>query len=263
MARQSLKNVCRLIDSMKQELPKEQEFLNDLKRSIEMPEQKNKRAPSMTYKPSSMNCIRNMFYQRIGSEPDASTTGYALIGIRNSGSDIHVRIQNAVMDMINNNMDCEWVDVEEFIKSRNLDYLEIKSKTGTETKLFHKTLNMSFMCDGIIKYKNHYYILELKTESANKWWGRNGVAEGHYNQAVAYSTAFGIPEVMFVYISRDTLDMKSFIYTVTDEMKHELTARILECEDYVDKLTPPPKPENLDRKTCEYCGYKTQCRKDS
>lgn len=265
MARNSLKNVCRLIDAVKTELPVEQDFLNDLKRSIEMTEEKNHRKPSMTYKPSSMNCIRNMFYQRTGAEQDEKTSSYVGIGICNSGSDTHIRIQTAVMDMINNGMNCEWVNIPEFIKSRELDYLEVKeqSPAGTETKLFHKTLNISFMCDGIISYKNHYYILEIKTESSNKFWNRTGVNPDHFNQAIAYSLSFRIPEVLFVYISRDTLDMKCFMYNVTDDMQHELSARIMDCESYVNNLITPPKPEDVPKKTCEYCPYKTKCRKDN
>ena len=264
MARNSLKNVCRLIEAVKTELPVEQDFLNDLKRSIEMSNDKNKRKPSMTYKPSSMNCIRNMFYQRTGAEQDETSSSYVGIGICNSGSDTHVRIQTAVMDMINNGMQCEWVDVAKFIKSRELDYLEVReqSAAGTETKLFHKTLNMSFMCDGIISYKNRYYVLEIKTENSNKFFSRTGVNPDHYNQAIAYSLSFKIPEVLFVYISRDTLDMKCFLYKVTDDMQHELSARIMDCEGYVSRLIAPPKPADVSKKTCEYCSYKSRCRKD-
>lgn len=264
MARNSLKNVCRLIEAVKTDLPVEQDFLNDLKRSIEISDKKNDKKPSMSYKPSSMNCIRNMYYQRIGAEQDESSKNYVGIGICNSGSDTHIRIQTAVMDMINNGIQCEWVDIAKFIKSRGLDYLEIReqSKAGTETKLFHKTLNMSFMCDGIISYKNHYYILEIKTENSNKFFNRNGVNPEHYNQAIAYSLSFNIPEVLFVYISRDTLDMKCFLYKVTDDMQHELSARIMSCEEYATKLIAPPRPQDVSKKSCEYCSYKFKCRKD-
>ena len=41
MARNSLKNVIKLLDDVKKTLPPEQDFLNDLKRSIEMTAEKN------------------------------------------------------------------------------------------------------------------------------------------------------------------------------------------------------------------------------
>lgn len=262
MARSSLKNVCRLIEQAKDNLSPEQSFLADLKRSIEMDEDKSVHVPSKTYKPSSMNCIRNMYYQMMGTEPESNRSTYCLVGICNSGTDIHVRIQNAVAAMKNNGIDCEYIDVADYVKSRNLDYLEIVSKQGVETKLYHKDLHMSFLCDGIIRYKGRYYVLELKTETTMKWGRREGVDPRHYNQGTAYSIAFNIPEVLFVYINRDVLDMKAYMFVPTDEMKQDLVGKIEECDGYVSRMICPPRPEDVDRKTCEYCSYKTQCKKD-
>jgi hypothetical protein len=72
VARNSLKNVCRLIDVANEKLSPEQSFLADLKRSIELTDKEYAadHKPSQSYKPSSMNCIRNMYYQVLGVEPD-------------------------------------------------------------------------------------------------------------------------------------------------------------------------------------------------
>ena len=96
MARNSLKNVCRLIEQAKDKLSPEQSFLADLKRSIELEDEKHRKKPSQSYKPSSMNCIRNMYYQLSGAEPELGNSSYCLVGICNSGSDIHIRVQTAV-----------------------------------------------------------------------------------------------------------------------------------------------------------------------
>lgn len=262
MARNSLKNVCRLIETAKATLPPEQDFLNDLKRSIELTADKENRLPSKTYKPSSMNCIRASYYQVIGIQPDESHSNYSNVGICNSGTDIHVRIQTAVEQMKENGMDCEYIDVAQYIRSRNLDYLDIVSKNGMETKLYHKKLNISFMCDGIIRYKGKYYILELKTENSYKFMNRKDVDPSHYHQGTAYSLALGIDQVLFVYISRDILDMKAFMFNVTGEMKENLIGYIEECDGYVSRMIAPPKPNDVLKKTCTYCVYRTQCRKD-
>lgn len=262
MARNSLKNVCRLIETVKETLPPEQDFLNDLKRSIEINADKDQRLPSKTYKPSGMNCIRASYYQLIGVEPDPSNSSYSLVGICNSGTDIHVRIQMSIEHMKDNDMDCEYIPVDEFVKMRKLKDLNIVGVSGMETKLYHKKYNMSFMCDGIIKYKNHYYILELKTENSYKFMNRKDVDPSHYNQATAYSLAFGIDQVLFVYINRDILDMKAFMFDVTGEMKEGLVGYIEDCDGYVNRKIVPPKPENVLKKACSYCSYKTQCKKD-
>ena len=252
----------RLIETAKDTLPPEQEFLNDLKRSIELDANKDTRLPSKSYKPSGMNCIRASYYQISGVQPDESSMNYTGVGICNSGTDIHVRIQKAVIAMKNNDMDCKFISVPEFIEQRGLTDLTVVSNTATETKLYHKKLNMSFMCDGIIKYKNHYYILEFKTENSYKFMNRRDVDPSHYHQAIAYSLAFGINEVLFVYISRDILDMKAFMFKVTDNMKEELIGYIEECDGYLKRLITPPKSDAVSKKTCAYCLYKSRCQKD-
>lgn len=262
MARSSLKNVCRLIEQAKDKLSPEQSFLADLKRSIELEDEKGRKKPSQKYKPSSMNCIRSMYYQVSGAEPEVGNSSYCMVGICNAGSDIHIRIQTAVENMKKHGMDCEYIDVAAFVKERGLDYLEIISKTGMETKLYHKDLNMSFMCDGIIRYQKHYYILEVKTEMSVKWNRREDVDPGHYRQGTAYSLSLNLPEVLFLYVSRDVLDMKAYLFVPTDEMKQDLVGMIEECDGYVGRKICPPKPENVAKKTCEYCAYRTQCRKD-
>lgn len=262
MARQSFKNICRLLDVAKDEVAPEQAFLGDLKRSIELTNDKNDREPSQSYKPSSMTCIRNMYYQVTGHPRDPQSSSYTLVGICNSGSDIHERIQKYVTDMKNNGIDCEYIDVAEYVQQRNLDYLEIVSQQGMETKLYHKTLNVSFLCDGIIRYRGHYYILEIKTESSNKWINRRGVDPKHYAQGTAYSTIFKIDDVIFLYISRDLLDMKTFMFTPTAEMKQDFVDRILECDSYVEQKKVPPKPEDVPKSSCEYCNYRNSCRSE-
>lgn len=259
MARSSLKNIAKLLDiSARNESP-EKAFLSDLKRSIEMTADKGVHPASKTYKPSGMKCIRAMYYGITGEMPDEGESNYCMIGICNSGSDIHVRVQTAISEMKDNGIDCEYVDVAKYVKDHHLDYLNIVSKSGMETKLYHKDLNMSFLCDGIIRYNGHYYILELKTESLYKWGNRKEVNPEHYNQGIAYSLALGISEVMFVYINRDNLDMKSYIFPVTDDMRNGLVAKITECDDYVMRKEIPPIPEDFNKDVCRWCSYRQTC----
>ena len=262
MARDSLKSVMRLIDTAAKELTPEQGFLADLKKSIEVDDLKGYRKPSQTYKPSGMNCIRSMYYQVVGRDVKPSTSGYMMVGICNSGTDTHVRMQDYIENMKDNGIDCEYIDVADFIKIREFDDLEVREKCGMETKLYHKKLNMSFMTDGIIRYKGKYYILEIKTEASFKWQNRKDVDPKHYNQATAYSIAFGLSDVIFLYINRDVMDMKAYMYHVTDEMKQDLIGKIDACDGYVKRKITPPKPEDLPRNACTYCSYKEVCDKE-
>ena len=91
---------------------------------------------------------------------------------------------------------------------------------------------------------------------------RKEVDPSHYNQGTAYSVAFGLNEVIFLYINRDIFDMKAYMFNVTDDMKADLIGYIDECDSYVKRMIAPPKPENVTKKACSYCSYKSQCKKD-
>ena len=262
MSKQSFKNISKLLDIETKSVPIEEQFLNDLKRSMEIEDKKGWRLPSKTFKPSAMNCRRGSYYQLVGQEPDEGEAVYNIISICNAGSDIHERIQGFVSHMSNSGMDCEWVDVGSFIERRQLLDVSVREKMGYETKLYNNRYNISFMCDGLIKYKGKYYILELKTETSHKWYNRKDVDKKHYHQAISYSISLGIDEVIFVYIDRDMLNMKAYRFVVTDDMKQEVIDYITEVQGYVDRHIVPPKPENIEKRLCQYCGYRQSCRKD-
>lgn len=262
MARKSLKNVIKLIEQANTDVPVEEQFLTDLKRSIELSDMKNARKPSQSYKPSSMNCMRSMYYTIKGVEGD-NESNYMMVGICESGTDRHERIQNAISQMKDNGIDCTYVDVAEYVKSRGLDeYLDIVDKCGNETKLYDRNRNISFLCDGIIKYHGRYYIVEFKTESSFKWRERKGVDPKHYNQARTYSLELQLDDVIFVYINRDIVDYKAYMYHVTDDERNAILTLISTCDNYVNTNTVPPKPDDAGSKKCAYCGFKTQCNKD-
>ena len=130
-----------------------------------------------------------------------------------------------------------------------------------ETKLEHKYLHIRFLCDGIIKYKNEYYILEIKTETSVKWQSRREINEEHIEQGVAYSTLLHIDNVLFLYENRDFCDWKSFILNVSDTMKMEYILNpINSCERYIKSNKVPPIPAVAGTKYCRYCLYKNACK---
>ena len=263
MGRDSLKNVSRLIELANKPQSISTNFLEDFKRSVLLTEEKHDGIPSQTFKPSSLNCARGCYYQIMGVQPDAGAVSFNMVGICNSGTDIHVRVQTAVMQMRENGIDCDWIDVAQYIEENHLDHLIVREKKGTETKLYDTRYGtyISFMCDGIIKYKGKYYILEIKTESANKWYSRDNVDPKHYKQATSYSNSFKLDDVLFMYVDRDLLNIKVFEFHVTNEMRHELIAFFNTVQGYVERKIAPPKGD-VKPNTCRYCNYATQCKKD-
>jgi len=220
------------------------------------------RKSSNCYKPSSMNCCRSMYFQRIGAQKDLSKASAERTRIGESGTAAHEYIQKHIMHMKANGIDCEYVDIEEFIKMRGLDYLVVMGKSGMETKLFDIRYNLRFMCDGIIRYKGRYYILEIKTEVSTKSMGRDGVDPEHQTQASAYSLALGLNDVLFLYESRDFCTWKCYLFNVTPELREELVIRrIQNCDTYVELKQVPPMPIDAGKKLCRYCDYASLCKR--
>lgn len=259
MGQGSLKSILGLAnrDSKK---PNEQ-FLQDLIYTIEWKDPNDNWKPSMTYKPSSMACIRNMYYQRSGADTDpGGTNDYTGMGMGESGTDRHNRLQGWICQMKNRGIDCEYYDVEKYIKEKGIKDVRVVSKSGMETKCFHTKLQMSFMCDGIIRYKGVWYILEIKTEIAGKWYRREDAEADHKRQAAAYCYSFGLRKVIFLYENRDMLNLKSYLVELDDNFIHEqIVERINTCEGYVKRGIVPPRPEDAN---CRWCPYQERCRKD-
>lgn len=261
-SRRQLLNIGRLIDqSVGKEVPVETSFLHDLNMCIEKMSTRTGK-PSPCYKPSSLHCIRNMYYQCVEADIDSPTESPESVGIGESGTDRHLRIQNYICHMKEHGVDCEYVDVATYIKENNITDLEVLSQEQFETKLYSSKYNLRFLADGIIKYRDKYYILEIKTESSYKWLQRKGVDPSHYYQAYTYSLCFGINSVMFLYENRDCCTKKCYELQVSDDNRQFIIDRLNDCNSYVQSKIVPPKPTDIEKKVCQYCGYKKTCRGD-
>ena len=251
-----LSGIAKLIKAGNQAGP-ENLFLNELIKTIELSQETRK--PSATYKPSSLGgCIRNLYFQVTQADLDGTPTEYSLTGICESGTNRHEVIQNYVADMSSHGFDCKWIDVQEFVEENKPEGTIVEFKSGMETKCYNEKYNMSFLCDGIIKYRGQYYILEIKTESTYKFGSQEEPFPEHKVQATAYSLAFGIDKIIFLYENRDTCSKKAYLVDVTQKMKQDLIEKIRVCDSHVLNQVPPPKSENV--KDCRYCNYKKACK---
>lgn len=258
MSSKSLKNIIRLVEGASNSLPVEQSFVNDLSYTIECIDKKNKRIPSKTFKPSSIgSCKRNIYFQLTGAKQDEGRSSYTLIGICESGTDRHIRLQEAICSMKDFGIDCEFIDIADFVKYRNLTDIEIIEKSGIETKCYNKRYNISFLTDGIIRYCGKYYILEIKTEMAHKYYEHKNVRPEHIPQGVTYYLSFGIPDVLYLYENRDSLDKKAFHFVATEEAANDIISVINEVSNDVKNDIIPNKEENKHK--CAYCKYTEVC----
>lgn len=234
------------------------EFMHDLEYCIEQ-ENKREYTPSTSFKPSGISgCKRSLYYELIGIKPDVEPPSVELTGICESGTDRHEMLQNYVMLMKQYGIKCKWLDVEKYVRENKIPGLKVLSKNGNETKLFSETYNMRFLCDGLIEYKGELYILEIKTESANKFNNHTEPWPDHIQQATCYSMVLQVPKVIFVYENRDICSKKAYLVNVTPQMISRVEGIIDSVNAYVLAEEVPPREETK----CKYCKYCTQCKKD-
>jgi len=216
-----LKNLAKIINNATKEKTFEERFIYELNETISRSQQP--RQPSRTFKPSSLGgCMRRMFFEVTGAEVDkAKPADAGLVGINESGTDRHERLQKHIASMKEFGFNVEWVDVADFIEQHQPKGTRVVERKGMETKLFNEILNLSFMSDGIIKIDGVHYILEIKTEASFKWQGRIAPEEKHIFQAASYSVALGVSKVIFIYENRDVCAKKAYLIEITQEMKEE------------------------------------------
>lgn len=254
-SRAAIKALSDMIDEKKGELPVEKVFAAELDRFIETSQAEYK--PSTSYNPSGMGCVRALYFKRKGYPQQQERRSASLIGITESGKNRHETLQSYIIEMAKDkNSDLQWVDVEEYIKSRGLDYLEVLHKTPYETKLCDTRFDIHFLCDGIIKYKDKYYILEIKTETSSKFRKHDEAQEAHKLQAWCYSMSLQIRDVMFLYECRDYCTRKPTILHVSELDWDEIADTIKFVEESLKTETVPMMPEGV---SCKYCSYTGIC----
>lgn len=255
------KDIIKLINSQAKAKSIEERFLADVNKVIQLNKSKQEYVPSKTLKPSSLGaCMRMQWFMLTGVEPDAGKLDPPeLIGITESGSDRHKRIQQVIMMAKDFGVNIQWLDPVEEVKKANAMGINtvVKYIDGYEVLCYNSDYELNFKCDGIIIYDSKKMILEIKTEDTNKFAKRNTIEPIHQYQAVAYSLALGIPNIMFLYEDRNYCFKKAYFYTVSDEMRNEVKKRIKQVLEYRDKNIVPPKEKNK----CRYCNYKQACKK--
>lgn len=255
-------------------------FINQLEQAIVKLDPPYK--GSNYYKPSSLVCKRQMYFVRQGLEQEEEKKSASSIGILESGSDRHNRVQHAINGMKDLGLDFEYYDVETYVKEHNLPDIEIigKNDNNLETKCFNKKYKLSFLTDGIVKHitTGEFYIFEYKTETSRKFVNRQHEEFTHRTQAACYALSFNIRKTLFVYENRDICTKKCFLYEATDEEKQwRVVDKINEVEKCLETKTVPPKVVETDidpnatggrdrvdgasAKVCMYCGYKKECNK--
>lgn len=230
-------------------------FIREVKKGITASAKAYK--PSDYYSPSSMRCARNMWFKRKKEIPERSSfRPYWMEGITSIGNFRHEGLQDVISNL--NYEGFEWVDIEEYIAKKDLDYLEFLGSDGAEARLKDHRYRISFRCDGLIKLGDEYYVLEIKTESHIKFNKLAGTSPEHKAQITSYCNSLGVDKALFIYESRSNSKMLHFIEEVTEEDKLALVEKLRYVEEcYQLGVVAKSEKSTIN---CQFCKYKEKCK---
>lgn len=255
--------------------PVNQKFAADLMHSIEKWDKANRRKGSTNYKPSSMDCLRKMYYQRTGADQDDSFNSYQGIGMSDTGTRRHEAIQEVLCKMQELGYPWKYWDIEEWLKQhrwpqRRCKQLKVVSKSGAETLLRDEVLHVSFRTDGVLEHiedktGDPFYLFEFKNQiefKAQKKAAGKFIDEEHEAQVDTYCFELELNKALVTYENRNACDLYvPVVYQSTEATQARQRNKLLEAESYAERGIAPPKPEDPG-KACNYCSYKTLCAKD-
>lgn len=213
--------------------------------------------------PSNLGCPRSAAFKLAGSLTGTSVETYENGLPAAMGSFIHERIQKflSLNDM--------WVDVNTFISENptlGISVAEVQKHDGETSLVFsgiRKGKKISppfhFQCDGIVRIKGEYYIVEIKTETERAWENRVAPNPKHSKQAVAYSFLYGIDKVLWIYASRESFGTHRKIY-----LQQVNTVQIEGLKNLVQQIGTAVEKDDIKSlpkvKDCTYCAYKELCK---
>lgn len=249
-------------------LPPNQVFLAELIVAIESSAVKHG-AGSSFYSPSSMQCIRQMYYKRTGEPRDASPVNYGDVGCAATGTARHEHIQDALIYLSKGSSRFKYIDVAEYVNHKQrvgkCTQLILGPKLGAEQQLIDEKRHIRFQCDGIIYdiQDKEFYLFEFKNQISFKALNKQSVDVAHHNQVAIYCAELDLNKALVTYEDRNSCTLYvPEVFEVTDYEKARIYEKVDSCENMVKQAIIPARPDDLSSATCRYCNYKSKCKAD-
>ena len=215
-----------------------------------------------TFAPSQMRCDRISWFRLRGTEPDSSRTlDKALHFTAQIGTSCHEAIQKRLISKLGE----DWISVQSWIDSNPsyfADYDMNVVEKGYESLIeLNRPYPVRFACDGIVRFNDKIYLLEIKTAEFSSLNELTRPKEKHMDQIKCYSTLLHIPDVLFIYQDRSYGDVKCFEITVTAQDQLEMREKMDNVLAAVESnIAPEGLPVGDPDCTSSMCPYFKKCK---
>ena len=216
------------------------------------------RQPSMTFAPSSIRCKRISWFRLRGVAPEQEVeVDRSFNFTAKIGTACHRIIQEQLAEQLGD----DWLDVEEYLNSMERPYKYTCTKSGMETNVEIEEPAIKFSPDGLLRFKDKIYLLEIKTSEYGSFNELEAPKPHHIDQIKCYATLLNVKDVLVLYQDRQYGGMKCYELHISAGDMQMVWDMFKEVQDCVKNNIPPARLPKGD-KWCSpsRCRYFNKCK---
>lgn len=220
--------------------------------------QENSSPKHKTFAPSSFRCDRINWFRLRGVQPDSIKEPDKLLRFT---ADVGTSIHELIQSRLSANMGDNWLNVDDYIKAKQLDYDYDVTTKGYETLVeIRRPYPVRFAVDGLLNFKGNIYLLEIKTSEYSSFQDLIRPKDRHVDQIKCYCTLLDIKKALVFYVDRQYGGTKCFEMSVSDSEKNEVRSKMDNIMKLADAcIAPEPLPKGDVNCTSSMCPYYKTC----
>lgn len=211
---------------------------------------------SRTFAPSSFRCNRMSWFRLRGVQPDKGIAPDRVLDFTAMiGTACHQYMQSNIKSMLGE----DWVSIPDYLSQHPIVHRYKLTESGYETQIEFLDIPIKFACDGIIRYNNKYYLLEIKTSERQSFVDLTTYKSEHYDQVLCYCALLNVHDALMMYQDRVYGDIKCYEINFDDLQFDEVFQRFNHVLDMVDANVAPDRLPTGD-KWCSMCNWRKTCK---
>lgn len=217
--------------------------------------------PHKTFAASSFRCDRRSWFRLRGTTPDSiKVPDRTLAFTADMGTACHRIIQSNLKDALGK----DWINVQEYLNTIEFPYSYTvdMSDDGLEALVeITDPYPIRFACDGVIRWKNKLYLLEIKTSMFSSWDGMLEPRDEHVDQVRCYATLLNLDNILFLYQDRQYGQLKCYEEHNTLIERDKVIEKFRYVMNMANKnLAPPGLPVGDKWCSPSMCPYYQKCQ---
>ena len=115
--------------------------------------------------------------------------------------------------------------------------------------------------DAVVSDGKELYVVDIKSMNGMVFNGLQKPKEEHMNQVQLYLHFLKIKKGVLLYVSKDTQELKEFLFSYDKERAERLLADFNRTKKMIEENIVPPRLPNWPKDwQCQYCQFKEICR---